>query len=74
MTLKLIEESASGISIQKHQLLEMSKAVILDENNRQVNEAREGQSTKEQKDRPVTSDVRGKPREHLWKPGQESVI
>lgn len=45
----------------------------LDEINRQVNEAGDGPRTKDQEDRPVTSDVRGKPMEHLWRPGQESI-
>lgn len=56
-----------GISIQKHQLLEISKAMRLDEINRQVNEAREGQRTKDKENRSVTSDIREKPTEHVWK-------
>lgn len=48
--------------------------MTLDETNRQVNEAREEQRTKDQENEPVTSDVRGKPTEHIWKPSQESVV
>lgn len=62
-----------GILIQKHQLLEISKAMRLDEINRQVNEAREGQRTKDEENRSVTSDVRGKPTEHIWKTSPENI-
>lgn len=41
---------------RNHQHLEISKVMRLDEINRQVNEAREGQRTKNQENRPVTSE------------------
>lgn len=62
-----------GISIQKHQLLEISKAMRQDEINRQVNEAREGQRTKDKENRSVTSDIREKPTEHIWKTSLENI-